>query len=70
MGEARRRGTFEERRAQAVERERLARVEKAERERDRRAAMTPEEIAEEKRRRHRGQSLVAMAAGCAALAYK
>jgi translation initiation factor IF-2 len=58
MGEAKRRGTFEERRAQAIEREQLKREAAERAEAERRAAMTPEEReAEDKAKAEAGKKL-------------
>ena len=66
MGQARRRGTYEERRAQAVERRRLEQLEATRAEAERLSAMTPEEREAEARGRSRAARVIAMAAGLAA----
>jgi len=58
VGQAKRRGTFEQRRVQAVERERLKRETAIRVEADRRAAMTPEQrAAEDKAKADTGRRL-------------
>ena len=68
MGQAKNRGTREERIVQAIERNEQEREERIRKERERMAAMTPEERIAESRRRAKGartMSMLQMFAGIA-----
>ena len=60
MGQAKNRGTREERKAQAIERDELARNERIRKERERLEAMTPEEQVAESKRRAKGAEVMSM----------
>lgn len=62
MGQAKRRGSYEERKAEAVAREAARREEARLREAARRAAMTPEELERERRGRAKVSSILALTA--------
>lgn len=66
MGEAQRRGTFEQRKAQSIARKEEQQAAAEQAERDRLAAMSPEERSAEAKSRHRARMVLATAAGIAA----